>query len=231
MDKLIRPDQEPNVRGQLVRLRKGDEKPHGVHLLTDNEVLSLQMKTITKWKPRYQMWPFTWGVGILGGTAAVSGIYVNNYLRRQLGLMHLARLGTYAPTVILPVVLATTFHKFLITDRILVGDFPCTVCAGVQSGSIQAAAGVLYPLILGPLVCVASARKYYTYYVPGLSERAAMLPFLRRILPKSGILLGITLLNFGIAMAITERETMLFAKYLSPSTSTLEIKQEDEFYQ
>lgn len=215
----------------MVRIRKGETVPQGSHFMSDDEVLTMQLKIIEKWRPRIDMWPFSWGVGILGGAAALSGVYINTYCRRQLGLMNLARMGTYAPTVVLPVVLATTLHRFLITDKVLTGDFPCTVCAAIRSGSIQATTAALYPMILGPLVCIANARKYGTYWVPALSERGAFLPFLQTIMPKTPVLLGISLVNFIVALAITERETMLFAKYLSPTSSALEIKQEDEFFQ
>jgi hypothetical protein len=113
--------------------------------------------------------------------------------------------------------------------QILVGDFPCTSCAAIRSGSIQAASAAMYPLVLGPLVCVAQARKYLTSYVPGLAERAELLPFLQRILPRSGVLVGLVLANFMLGMLITERETVLFAQHLSPTSDTT--SQEEEVFQ
>ena len=174
-------------------------------------------------------WPFSYGIGILGGASALTGIYINNFCRRQLGLMHIARLSTYFPTVALPVVISTLFHNMLVTNKILVGEFPCTVCAATRSGTIQSLAGALYPIVLGPLVCIANARKYNTYYIPGIRDAAEVLPFLRRIMPGPSVLLGLILVNFAVGMAISERETLLFAKFLNPTTATLETEEEAPF--
>ena len=174
-------------------------------------------------------WPFSYGIGILGGASALTGIYINNFCRRQLGLMRIARLSTYFPTVALPVVISTLFHNILVTNKILVGEFPCTVCAATRSGTIQSLAGALYPIVLGPMVCIANARKYNTYYIPGIRDAAEVLPFLRRIMPGPSVLLGLILVNFAVGMAISERETLLFAKFLNPTTDTLEIEEEAPF--
>lgn len=234
MERLRREEQEhADYHGQrvMLRLKKGEEKPAGARLLTEDEVLAIQQKIIMNWQPRSEMWPFSWGVGLLGGTAALSGTLINSICRQRLGLMSLSRLATFAPTVALPVILSTFFHHVLITNRILVGNFPCTVCAALRSGSFQSAAGGLYPMVLGPLVCTVVARKYHTYHIPSLHDTAQILPFLRRIMPGSGTLLAILLVNFGLGMAISERETLLFAKYLSPSSATVEKLDEEEFFQ
>ena len=57
MDKLVRADQEPfgQHEGRMVRLRRGEEKPPNARILTPEEVLSMQQKTIMEWKPRYEM--------------------------------------------------------------------------------------------------------------------------------------------------------------------------------
>ncbi|KAL8595973.1 hypothetical protein ACOMHN_018285 [Nucella lapillus] len=224
-------DGEGGGQGMMLRLRKGEEKPPGARIMTDDEVLKMQHNIILQWQPRSQMWPFSWGIGILGGGATLSGILVNNVCRQRLGLQHFGRLATFGPTVVLPVILTTLFHQFIITNRILVGDFPCTVCAAIRSGSLQSAAGGLYPMVLGPLTCVVIARKYHTYYVPGIRETGQILPFMRRIMPGPGVLLAILLANFGLGMAMAERETLLFAKHLSPSSSSLEKSGEEELFQ
>ncbi|KAK7090359.1 uncharacterized protein [Littorina saxatilis] len=233
MDKLARPEQVDahEYAGRMVRLKKGEEKPARARLMTDGEVLSMQHKIMMNWKPRSEMWPFTWGVGVLGGTTALTGTYINNYCRGKLGLMTFGRISTFAPTVAIPVMLSTLFHSFLVSNKILIGEFPCTVCAAVRSGAIQSGFGALYPLLLGPLICVANARKYHTYHVPGLSEKGEILPFLRRVMPSPGAMLGMVLLNFGIGMALAERETLLFAKYLSPTTASVEREKNDEEFQ
>ena len=86
-------------------------------------------------------------------------------------------------------------------------------------------------MVLGPLVCTALARKYHTYHVPAIRETTQMMPFIRRIMPTPGALLAIVLVNFAVGMAIAERETLLFAKYLSPSSSSMDREDEEEFFQ
>lgn len=218
MDKLIRKeDIDQAERGKMLRLKKGEQMPEEGRWMTNEEVLNMQMKVITSWKPHSEMWPFSWGLGMLGGASALTGAFVNNFCRRKLGLMNFARTATYFPTVALPVVLGTFFHKVMVTDRILVGDSPCTVCAATRSGAIQSLSSGVYPMILGPLVCVAMARKYHTYPVPNLKNWQEVLPFLRKTAPVTGVGLFLMLANFALGMAIAERETYLFAKYLNPS--------------
>lgn len=55
MDKLVRESQKDQVIGQMVRIKKGQEKPEAFRLMTDNEVLQMQMKIIFNWKPHSQM--------------------------------------------------------------------------------------------------------------------------------------------------------------------------------
>ena len=57
MDKLLRADQDPSYQpgGRMVRLRKGEEKPPDARIMTEEEVLRMQQKTIMEWKPRHEM--------------------------------------------------------------------------------------------------------------------------------------------------------------------------------
>lgn len=134
--------------------------------------------------------------------------------------MTFARVSTFAPTVALPALLTTTLHNILITNNILLGNFPCTVCAATQSGAIQAAFGAVYPMIIGPLVCIITARKYHTYAVPSVRNISELSSFLRKTTPVAGSLMALLLVNFGLGMLISERETTLFTKYLSPSLAS-----------
>ena len=57
MDKLIRSDQSLTEQptGSMLRLKKGEKLPSGARMMTDDEVLEMQRKTVMNWQPRHQM--------------------------------------------------------------------------------------------------------------------------------------------------------------------------------
>ncbi|PVD18357.1 hypothetical protein C0Q70_20906 [Pomacea canaliculata] len=134
MDKLVRESQKDQVIGQMVRIKKGQEKPEAFRLMTDNEVLQMQMKIIFNWKPHSQM---------------------------------------------------------------------CKVALGYK-----------------PVKDKVGARKYHTYAVPSVRNISELSSFLRKTTPVAGSLMALLLVNFGLGMLISERETTLFTKYLSPSLAS-----------
>lgn len=135
---------------------------------------------------------------------------------------------TYGPTVGVPVIMASVFHSFIITNKILVGEFHCTVCIATRSGFIQSFFAAAYPLILAPITCLVVARQYHTYPVPSLTDRAGMLALFKKASPFSSAILLMIAANFALGMFMAEREIAGFHKYLCPSAESL--KDDDEMH-
>ncbi|KAL5005523.1 hypothetical protein ScPMuIL_018979 [Solemya velum] len=198
----------------MKRLAKWEALPEGAILLTDREVLSKQYDRISNYQPQSQVWPFTYGLGMLGGLAALNGFLITTHYRRVFKLASYARLTTYAPTVLIPALTSALFHPLIVTHDILLGRLNCPLCIGTRSGSLQMALGGVYPLLLGAPLCIAQAKKHYTYAVPSLSQRKDLIQMMRTTAPVTTAIALLILANFVLGMVIASKEGETFLKHL-----------------
>lgn len=115
-------------------------------------------------------WPFTWGYGVLLGATALSGSYINQKYRQLFKLGNTGKITSFLPIVAVPPFLALLCHQGLVTKKILIGEFPCHICATVKSGTIQAVTGCVYPLLTATIYTAVLAKNYTTYPLPSLTE-------------------------------------------------------------
>lgn len=122
-------------------------------------------ETIYNWEPAREVWPFTYGLGILAAATSASGVYFNYYYRRKVHLGSYGGLATYAPLVILPAIITGIVHPTFVTRGILEGT-SCPVCLEVRAIALQVSIGLLYPVVLAPISAFSLANSYYTYSIP-----------------------------------------------------------------
>ncbi|XP_063243632.1 uncharacterized protein LOC134542945 [Bacillus rossius redtenbacheri] len=144
--------------------------PEGAVLLEEPEALKYQWKMVFEWKPTSDVWPFTYGLGALGGCTALSSIYINNYYRRRLKLQAFGRIASYFPTVMVPSMMTSFLHQMNVSNDILLHKGGCPVCLEVRGAVIQVLMGSVYPLILAPASSFLLASRYGTYRLPSLTH-------------------------------------------------------------
>ncbi|XP_041346864.1 transmembrane protein 126A-like [Gigantopelta aegis] len=170
------------VRGgkQMVRVKNLHDLPEGAVRLTEEEVLSLQMKKIIKWNPPSEIWPLRYGTAVIGIASAAAGIIINAHYRHKFALQNFGRFNTYLSSVAFPVLFSCLVHELFVKREIIVGRLECPLCSQMRSGSLQAFLGGLYPMAVAPVSCIIFARKYYTYSIPKISEGQEIVKMLRK---------------------------------------------------
>ncbi|XP_076323908.1 transmembrane protein 126 isoform X2 [Tachypleus tridentatus] len=149
---------------------EGGAVPEGSVLLTEEEAIQARFQFVHSWKPRSEVWPFTYGQILLSAMSGVGGFYCNQYYRKCLNLRNYARMSTYIPVVVLPSFLTPLLHSTLITSDILIGKTPCSMCVQIKAMALQVSIGALYPMVLAPLGCFQFAERYFTYPLPSVKD-------------------------------------------------------------
>lgn len=152
----------------MPRSFEGDPGRTKLVRITAKEAADLQWDTISKWKPARDVWPFTYGVGILAAASAFVGAYFNGHYRRVTKLGTYGKFATFVPAVIVPSILTAGIHLKYVTSEVLLATNggPCPVCIEMRAAAIQLAFGLAYPLVLIPFGVFSVASRFYTYRVP-----------------------------------------------------------------
>lgn len=168
--------------------------------------------------------PFTWGVGLLSSTVAVSSLIIHNMFRQRFKLGGLGRIKTYIPVVGISSLMSLGIHEFGIKHKILLGQEGCPLCISLRSSAFQVGIGLVYPYIMSILTCLPLAREYYTLPMPDKGGgKGAYLRLFRQVRPAPlpMLFLGITHAILGIKIANSEMK--VFHKHLSHSPSLSEM--------
>ncbi|CAG0901752.1 unnamed protein product [Darwinula stevensoni] len=143
-----------------------DAAPPDAIRLTESEAFLVQRQFLWDYSPKSDVWAIRIGPALTGGTAAATGLIINNLYRRFLRLGHQGRFASYAPVTVASGLAAAGLHYFLVMKDIVLEKPYCVVCLETRSTSLQVAAGFLYPLILCPFSALRLAHGYQTYPVP-----------------------------------------------------------------
>lgn len=134
-------------------------------VLTKTEAFQYQSKLMQSWKYKSDTLGYRCGTGLLGGLAAATGVYLNNYYRTKLRIGKYGRITSYLPIVAIPAMCTMAFHvQYVIPGVTLQTD--CPVCIETRAAAIQAALGSIVPTILAPLSAFPLAVQYSTYNLP-----------------------------------------------------------------
>jgi len=179
--------------------------PSDAVMLTKEEALYMQWKILSKWQPRRDVWPFTFGIGGLSAAAGLSGFFVNRHYRRQLLLSNYGRIASYIPLVLLPTILAGFFHHQFVTQDVMLHNKVCPICLETRSMAFQGFCGLLYPMAMAPAATFHLATRIYSYPIPPISKElvSTYVRLTKPLLPRMGVM---TILNFGLAAWISSKE-------------------------
>ncbi|XP_067008174.1 uncharacterized protein [Anabrus simplex] len=204
------------------------ELPEGAVLIAEKEAVTYQWKLINDWTPVKDVWPFKFGVGILGGSSVLSAVYINNHYRKKLKLHNFGKFSSFIPSVVLPVVMSSIFHTQFITNDIIIGKTLCPVCVELRAAGIQSLFSTVYPCIMAPFAAASFATRYYTYKVPSLlhNPKAALQLWMKFTRPIGNTLFGMCVLQAIVAMTVTYYEAKAHFKIQNEL-----IRQEHEYEQ
>ncbi|KAK6195391.1 hypothetical protein SNE40_000834 [Patella caerulea] len=187
--------------------------PEGAIRMTRDEILEYNKARISNWSPHYEMWPFGFGQGILGGITVLGCLSINSHYRKKFFLGNMGRFNTFAPTVIIPTCTIMVAHEMFVKNKILAADFNCPVCEEIKSGVIQAFVGTVYPAVLGTFSTIIVARSLKIFSLPSLAQKKDFNSLLRKISPKSSFL-AIAMVNFGAGMFVCGQQISALNKTL-----------------
>jgi len=188
---------------------KGD-LPEGAIILTRSQVLKRLGEVIMEWRPRSEIWPFTYGLGILGSGAILSSFAMSFCFRSRLKLASSGTFGSYFPTVVLPMIGSVMAHQVTVTQPLLLREEPCIVCLQTRGMCLQAACGFALPAILSYISSIVMAKSYNSMKVPGLFDYKQLLPFISKLTKRHRPLFASLLVfNLGLGYGITTKEAML----------------------
>ncbi|XP_035215445.1 uncharacterized protein LOC118189023 [Stegodyphus dumicola] len=156
------------------------------------------------WKPQYEVWPFVYGDEIASTMSIGSSIYIIHFFRKQLKIRQYGRLTCYTPVVGLASFFTYALQSIYVTEDILM-EKSCPLCVSLRASLGHVAFGVVYPMILAPIIGFFLADKLLTYPVPSLTRapKETLNVWLRLVKKNTRAFSILAALHFAGAMFIT----------------------------
>lgn len=171
---------------QIRRALDRGSVPQGVVLMDKNEVARVMHQMRDNWKPKKEMRSVKYGTLMLGALAAFNGGIFTTHFRQCMVLRHRARMASYAPTLVIPLITTTMIQDYIFFNR-LVGEKPqCQLCSDINVISAQVVVGVIEPYILSVLAAAAVAKLTRVYPLPPLTDVAGMYRSMRALSQRLG---------------------------------------------
>ncbi|RXG67847.1 hypothetical protein Avbf_05145 [Armadillidium vulgare] len=123
-----------------------------------------------EWKPEKDVIGIKYAPLAISSTIASSSGYINHFFRKAVKLGGKGFTSSFLPNVVIPSLLGTAAHIFLVTKPILITERGCPVCMEVRSGLVSLCAGLIYPCLLIPFNVFLNANRYLTYYIPPITR-------------------------------------------------------------
>lgn len=145
---------------------KTGEVPKNAVILTRSEAVSYQWDQIMNWKPALDVWPYTHGLGFLGGIAALSGIFINLKFRKSMKFGSVGGFATLMTTSICPGITASVLQMRFVSEKTFLPSKTCPLCLELRSIGVQNACAIVYPIILVPVSNFMIALRAQTHRIP-----------------------------------------------------------------
>ncbi|XP_065075320.1 uncharacterized protein LOC135699075 [Ochlerotatus camptorhynchus] len=184
------------------------EIPQDAVRLDEKQAVIYFMKLVDGWPDKWDIWPLAYTPGILGATTVMSSIYINSHYRGKLRLGTFGRLSSYIPTVVLPALMTTFFHRAFIVPDVVLARQQCPVCVQTRAGLLQAAFSTVYPMLLAPMSAFMFATRHFTYRLPSITEQPREVLKLYKKLSNPIMLTvtGLLAFNMMVSMFLTGKE-------------------------
>ncbi|KAF7411242.1 hypothetical protein V1477_001857 [Vespula maculifrons] len=184
-----------------LRMSKG-EVPENAIALTRSEAIKYQWNQIHKWKPQREVWPFSYGVALLGGVAALSGVYINMRIRKSLKLRSFGTAASAVTMSVCPGSLVCIAQLQMVTEKTFFPLESCPLCIEMRSIVVQNCGAIIYPMILSPIVNFLIAKRDGRFRMPYYTNWKEMIYFcvnlFKPIVPSLGVLGAINALAAAV---------------------------------
>ncbi|XP_012276547.1 uncharacterized protein LOC105697637 [Orussus abietinus] len=144
--------------------------PEDAVKLTYDEALKYQWEQITNWKPRKDVWAFRYGIHILSGTTAMTGMYINKYYRQKLKLRTQGYVSSFLPTMIIPAAIGNFLYLEFVSNDLILRTTECPVCVEIKACAIQSGIGVIYPICISSIANFMIASLCGSYRLPHITD-------------------------------------------------------------
>lgn len=125
---------------------------------------------VNEWNKFSEVWALRYGPNALGVLSATCGLIINKHYRHKLKVGRYGYVSSFLPIVIIPGSLTLIFHKFVVSNKILLQRAEsCAICHEVRSAAVQIGVGIIYPMLLAPVTSLMLANRYSTYRLPSIS--------------------------------------------------------------
>ncbi|KAG4067049.1 hypothetical protein HA402_000040 [Bradysia odoriphaga] len=207
----------------LLHSNKLENIPKDAVLFNENDALKYQWDEIANHNSLRKTWSLKYGAGFLGALSGLTGVYINHHYRGRLRLGSFGAFSTYLPIVVLPTLVATTFHKVFIQSDIVLRKVKCPVCLQVRAAATQVAFGIGYPTILAPIAAYMFAVRHFTYRLPPINKYKELFAVYKKMTKPLSMALSIAMCaHVLIAMALTQKEILDFHR-LEQDSATEEL--------
>ncbi|XP_015177581.1 PREDICTED: uncharacterized protein LOC107066990 [Polistes dominula] len=142
------------------------EIPENVIVLTQKEAIAYRWKQIYNWKPQKEVWPLSYGAALLGGVAALSSFYINTRIRKIIKLRTFGSIASAIPMTVCPALITTLAQMEMVSEKVVLPMQTCPLCLEMRSILVQNTCGILYPLVLSPVVNLLIAKRVGTFRMP-----------------------------------------------------------------
>ncbi|XP_035735463.1 uncharacterized protein LOC118447525 [Vespa mandarinia] len=210
-----------------LRMSKG-EIPENAIVLSKSEIIKYQWQQIRNWKPQKDVWPFSYGLGFLGGVAALSGIYINMRIRKSLKLRNFGTAASVITTSLCPGSLVIVAQLQMITEKTFFPLPTCPLCVEMRSIVVQSCGAVIYPMVLSPIVNFLIAKRDGRFRIPYYTNWREVIYFCINLFkPIAPSLLTIAALNAAAASIIVYKQFQC----ISYIQNTLSVENENDDFE
>ncbi|KAG7202130.1 hypothetical protein KM043_015816 [Ampulex compressa] len=176
----------------MALLHGSADTPKNAVRLSKEDALDHQWEMLATWKPRRDVWPFTFGIGILATGSGFSGTVINYWIQKRLKTFHPQTRLMYTAIAVSPAILAGGLHAEFISTKILLLINACPSCLQMKAGLIQTSSAVAYPIFFATLMNMRTAYLDGHRDVPNIIEFRKIGKFaitmLKPIIPKIAIM-------------------------------------------
>lgn len=160
----------------------------------------------------FHSWPFTYGIGLLGGASVLNGIWCNLACRRMLHLGSHAIRTSFILSSLPPLLMTVAGHSTLVALDLLENKMRCLTCVEVRAAVVQACCGVLYPFLSIPVFSLYLAKANYTYRVPDFKNAKELMKLWWLVSKSSKHIYLLLVVNITLAAVIAQQQASLIEK-------------------